>query len=68
MVVVERAQADQVSAVPREFDTARFRQPLQRDLPLQTLDRFIGNPRHSETSLEQATDENAVKRHMCYLR
>ena len=46
VIVVERAQAQQVRAVPLQFDALRFHQPLQGNLPLHALDVLVGNPRH----------------------
>ncbi len=46
MVVVKRAQPEQVRAVALEFDAARFCQALQRDLLFQPFDHFTGDAGH----------------------
>jgi hypothetical protein len=44
---MERAEAQQVRAMPFQFNALRFHQPLNRDLLLQPLDFIVGDARHS---------------------
>src|SRR5208282_1375225 len=50
VIVVERAQPEQVRAVPAEFDSPRFDKPLETHLPLEPLDFLVGDARHSVIS------------------
>jgi hypothetical protein len=47
MIVMERAQADQVRSVALKLDPSRLGQPLHRYFSLQPLDLMLRNPRHS---------------------
>jgi hypothetical protein len=49
VILVKRAQSDQVSSVAFQLDPLRFRQPLHRYLSFQPLDLMIRNPRHMRT-------------------